>query len=449
IILPSGVVRTVQEDGEIICDQSGQAVKILGTVQDISRFKAIERALQDSEVKFRNLVEQFPGVIYIAAIDESNTLIYVSPQIKTMLGFSPKIWKKNKKIWSSRLHPDDRERVLAEIRESRQNVTPFFSEYRIFSRNKRMVWLRHEAVIVREPDGVPIFMQGMMTDITALKEVAQEQETMQAVMRQQEKMASIGQLAAGVAHEINNPMGFIGSNLGTMGKYVRKLTDFLRLQDQIIREKRYDEMIDSLEGQRKKDKIDYIMDDVVDLVAESQDGVERVKKIVQGLKSFSRVDEAQFNEVDVKECLESTINIIWNELKYKAEVVKDFGSLPLFKGYPQQLNQVFMNLLVNAAQAIEENGKIFISARSDGDDIIIAIRDTGQGIPADILPRIFDPFFTTKEVGKGTGLGLSISYEIIKKHGGIISVESEVGVGTTFTVNIPIKGQTQDAIALN
>ncbi len=159
--------------------------------------------------------------------------------------------------------------------------------------------------------------------------------------------------------------------------------------------------------------------------------------IVRGLKSFSRIDEARLQAADINECLEATLNIVWNELKYKAAVTKEYGDIPRTLCNPQQLNQVFMNLLVNAAQAIAKQGEIRIRTSHENNWILVSIADTGCGIAAENLTRIFEPFFTTKEVGKGTGLGLSISYDIIKKHGGDIAVASEPGRGTTFTVKIP------------
>ncbi|NOZ24679.1 MAG: PAS domain S-box protein [Nitrospirae bacterium] len=265
-----------------------------------------------------------------------------------------------------------------------------------------------------------------------------ELKATQTKILQQEKMASIGQLAAGVAHEINNPIGFISSNLGTLDKYVGKLTEFIEFQAQLISSVDSEDFGAVLGEKRRKLKLDYVIPDIKALIEESLDGADRVRKIVQDLKSFSRVDEAEYKHADINECIESTINIVWNELKYKAVLKKEFGELPLTKCYPQQLNQVFMNLLVNAAHAIEKQGEITINTRHEDDSIFVAISDTGVGIPEENLSRIFDPFFTTKEIGKGTGLGLSITYDIVKKHNGDISVHSEPGKGTTFTVRIPV-----------
>jgi len=271
------------------------------------------------------------------------------------------------------------------------------------------------------------------------KELALAHDTLkqsQAQILQQEKMASVGQLAAGVAHEINNPMGFISSNLSSLAKYLERLAAFIRTLEEKLPQDPPDEELAAL---RKQLKIDYILEDAAHLVEESLDGAGRVKKIVQGLKNFSRIDQAERLAADINECLDTTLNIIWNELKYKCEVKKEYGELPQTVCNPQQLNQMFMNLLVNAAQAIETKGEIRIKTWSDQDWIYTRISDTGSGIPQDKIKRIFEPFYTSKEVGKGTGLGLSIVYDIVvKNHHGDIQVESVEGKGTAFTVKIPV-----------
>ncbi|KAF0219760.1 MAG: two-component system NtrC family sensor [Geobacteraceae bacterium] len=272
-------------------------------------------------------------------------------------------------------------------------------------------------------------------DITERKRAEGELKTTQMQLLQQEKMASIGQLAAGVAHEINNPMGFISSNLCTLDKYTDRFCEFIRYQSEALAGSRTAEEV----AEKKNHlKLDRITTDVKQLIHESLDGAERVKKIVQNLKSFSRLDEAELKYADINECLESTVNIVWNELKYKATLNRDLGAIPQTKCYPQQLNQVFMNLLVNAAHAIEKQGEITVRTWREDGFIHVSVSDTGCGIPEKIRDRIFEPFYTTKEVGKGTGLGLSISYDIVKKHNGEILVESEAGRGTTFTVRIPV-----------
>ncbi|MEW6521672.1 MAG: ATP-binding protein [Thermodesulfobacteriota bacterium] len=268
-----------------------------------------------------------------------------------------------------------------------------------------------------------------------------ELKAAQSQMLQREKMASVGQLAAGVAHEINNPVGFVTCNLATLAKYIDRLTEFIALQDKAVNS----DLRGQLQAARKERKIDYIAGDAKDLIRESLEGTGRVSTIVRGLKSFSRVDEADRQAADINECLDDTLNIVWNELKYKATVMKEFGDIPQTLCNPQQLNQVFMNFLVNAAQAIDKQGEICVRTSCENNWILVFIADTGCGIAPENLPRIFEPFFTTKEVGKGTGLGLSIAYDIIKKHGGDITVESEPGRGTTFTVKIPVVSEEKEA----
>lgn len=294
-----------------------------------------------------------------------------------------------------------------------------------------------------------------LNDTTELRTASQKLEKAYTELKdaqlqifQQEKMASIGQLAAGVAHEINNPMGFISSNLTTLNKYVGRLAEFIGSVDSAMQSCAGSDEAEQLQQVRKRLKIDHIMDDAHQLIAESQDGASRVRRIVQDLKSFSRVDQAESALIDINESLDTTINIAWNEIKYVAELHREFGEIPAIKCYPQQLNQVFLNLLVNSAHAMEgTQGLITVRTWSDADSLFVSVSDNGKGITEENLKRIFEPFFTTKEVGKGTGLGLSISYDIIKKHGGDIAVESQVGVGTTFTVRLPIDGPPVDETA--
>lgn len=264
-----------------------------------------------------------------------------------------------------------------------------------------------------------------------------ELKTTQVQLLQRDKMASIGQLAAGVAHEINNPIGFVTSNLTTLDRYVAKIVEFIDAQTEKIALNSPPDIVRELSEKRKALKLDYVLNDMENLISESIEGTARVQKIVQDLKGFSRIDTVEHSFADINACLESTINIVWNEIKYKAILQRDFGELPHVKCYPQQLNQVFMNILINAAHAIDKNGSITVRSRYEDGMIRVAVSDTGHGIPEDIKSRIFEPFFTTKDVGKGTGLGLSISYDIVKKHGGEIELESEVGKGTTITVSVP------------
>ncbi|MBV8658556.1 MAG: histidine kinase [Burkholderiales bacterium] len=255
-------------------------------------------------------------------------------------------------------------------------------------------------------------------------------------LEQADKLASIGQLAAGVAHEINNPLGFVGSNVTTLGGYVERLFELLAAYEAIT------SVTDNPSLHALRDRIDlaYLRNDVPALLRDTKDGVERVRRIVQDLKDFSRVDtNGDWQYADLHQCIDSTLNILASEIKSKADVVKEYGNLPEIECLPSQLNQVIMNLVMNAAQAItDERGVISIRTAAEADYVWIEIADTGIGIPEAHMSRIFDPFFTTKPIGKGTGLGLSLSYGIVQKHQGRIEVTSEVSKGTSFRVVLPV-----------
>jgi PAS domain S-box-containing protein len=256
---------------------------------------------------------------------------------------------------------------------------------------------------------------------------------------QSEKMASIGQLAAGVAHEINNPVGFVNSNLGTLQRYVDGMLRLLAAYEQ-IEGTLADTVLKDINRLKKEIDAGYLREDIDNLLSESLDGLQRVRRIVQDLKDFSHVDESEKLWTNLESGLDSTLNVVWNELKYKAEVVKEYGGIPQIECFPSQLNQVFMNLMINAVQAIEDHGRITIRTGYDEKNVWVEVEDTGKGIKPEHLGRIFDPFFTTKPVGKGTGLGLSLSYGIVQKHHGRIEVKSELGKGTAFCVYLPRNG---------
>jgi len=274
---------------------------------------------------------------------------------------------------------------------------------------------------------------------TALSLLNKKLEAAQNQLLQSEKMAAIGQLAAGVAHEINNPIGFVNSNLQSLQDYNDKLLKLLSFYKKLVHKIGSPPYFALEQDMLKRHQFEFICSDLPDLINESIEGLDRVAVIVKSLKSFSHVDSSEWQYANVIEGIENTLKIAANQIKYKAVVLRNFqDNLPELYCQPMQLNQVFLNLLVNAAQAIEERGEISIDVSATESEIMIIIRDTGSGIAAQDIRKIFEPFYTTKPVGTGTGLGLSLSYSIVQKHKGEIKVTSTLGVGTSFTVILPI-----------
>ena len=278
-------------------------------------------------------------------------------------------------------------------------------------------WISTTKVPIHDSQGLVSGIVSLIQDVTELHQSREQ-------LVQSDKLAAIGTLAAGVAHEINNPIGFINSNLNTMSKYIKKIKKYFEENDISI-----------------DDDLKDIIEDFQDAIEESSEGTNRVKKIVVDLKSFSRVDKAEKESVNLNDGIETTLGIVWNELKYNCKVEKDYGDIPDLYCYPNQINQVFMNMFVNASHAIyEKSGVINLKTWADQKNIYVSIKDNGKGIEPDNLTKIFEPFFTTKEVGKGTGLGLSLAFDIIKKHKGTIGVTSKVGEGTEFIICLPLIG---------
>jgi PAS domain S-box-containing protein len=275
------------------------------------------------------------------------------------------------------------------------------------------------------------------------RELNKQLEEAHSQLLQSEKMASIGQLAAGVAHELNNPIGFVNSNLGTLDGYLKDVFAIIDACEEAAKTAAHAEDFARIEALKADKDFEFLKSDIFQLMTESKDGLSRVSKIIRDLRDFSRAGDAVMQWADLHEGLDSTLNIIWNELKYTCEVKKEYGELPEVWCEPSQLNQVFMNLMVNAGHAIRERGTITLRTRREGDEVCVSVSDTGCGISAENLKRIFEPFYTTKPVGKGTGLGLSLAYGIIQKHKGRIEVDSEVGKGTTFRVWLPIQPQEE------
>jgi PAS domain S-box-containing protein len=285
--------------------------------------------------------------------------------------------------------------------------------------------------------------KALQEKVTELESVNRQLLASQMQLLQSEKLAAVGQLAAGVAHEINNPIAFVNTNLGMLKIYMQSLLTLLAVYERCASANSVEAGVDLAQARTQAD-LAFLREDARTLLDESSEGLERVKKIVQDLRNFSRVDNEDWQEADLLVGLESTLNVARNELKYTVDIIKDLTPLPLVRCHLAQINQVFLNLLINAAQAMEGHGQITLRSGVDGSWVWVSVQDNGRGMTAEVQSRIFEPFFTTKPVGKGTGLGLSLSFDILKKHGGRIQASSTSGQGSCFEVWLPVAGP-QDA----
>ncbi|MGZ4999935.1 MAG: bacteriohemerythrin [Methylomonas sp.] len=442
-------------------------------------------ALRESEDRFKELADNLQALIWIT--NAKNQPIFCNRFWFKSFGIPPG-GALDKQQWMNTIHPDDRNKVALAYEKAATELTKFKIQYRLSAADNKINWILETAVPRIRKNGQFAGLMGCGMDITAQKqaeealvkvnqeleervkertqaltaanetlEFEKNQQTQlnrqlketQAHLVQSEKMVSIGLLAAGVAHEINNPLGYIYSNLNSLKQYIHDLTQVSEMAERLAEQLPADHP-ETLAFNRLKQAIDldFLKSDAADLVLESLEGAMRAKKIVQDLRDFSRIDKQERELFDLEAGMDATLNIVNNELKYKAQVVKEYGGVKPFECVGAQLNQVFMNLLVNAAQAIEEFGKITVrTGYKDADWVWVEVEDTGKGMSEEVKAKIFDPFFTTKPVGKGTGLGLSLSYKIIQDHHGSIAVHSVPGQGTKFIIYLPI--HPADELSMN
>ncbi len=408
-------------------DEQGRAVRVMGTDVDIT-------ARKESEARLSALIRTIPDILFRIRVDgtlidwHDGTPAPKSLPLEEILG---------RKLSELPLPPSFIELTLSNVHRVIREGNLAVYEYEL-ERMEQGVQ-RYEARVVRSgPDEAVCIVR----NITERKLV----EERQTQLVRAEKLASLGQLAAGIAHEINNPVGYVTSNLQTLDRQLSELRPLLELQRELLAGESAEERVLSAEllarlrALWKQVDVENLITEMPEIIQESLTGARRIKEIVQSLRSFSREDEGTPQIVDLNTELESTLRMVWNELKYKCEVKRDFGELPSVTCYPTQINQVFTNLLVNAAQAIETRGVIRIRTSPRQHEVVVEISDTGKGMSRETLARLFTPFFTTKPRGQGTGLGLSISRDIVTRHGGRIDVQSEPGRGTTFTVYLPFDG---------
>lgn len=430
---------------------------------DAMQLQQISENLHKSEETSRQAMMASRSALW--DLDLTNWNIYLSE------GWAPFLCGENKPTYTTlqvlnELVPDEERPMLNDaIIAAMKGINN--SHYKVTHRVKKLdgtyIWVLSEgSVTSRDANGRALRMTGINRDITDLKiaedkiqaqleqikqsnaqllEANSKLEQAQNQLLQSEKMASIGLLAAGVAHEINNPISYVNSNLGTLKKYMSDIFTMLTKYEKAVNLiKDQPPELEELQAYKKKTDLAYLQRDSMDLLAESLEGLDHVRKIVADLKDFSHTgSEETWKSADIQQVLESSLNMVAAELKYKCEIHKEYSPLPKVYCLPSRLNQVFMNLLLNAAQAIEDHGVITIRTGQEGNQVWVEIADTGQGIDPNNMSRIYDPFFTTKPVGQGTGLGLALSYSIVQKHLGRIEVCSEVNKGSAFRVWLPVR----------
>jgi two-component system cell cycle sensor histidine kinase/response regulator CckA len=415
--------RNVCKDGKIIlCDwyntpliaANGSVIGIASVVEDITDRRAAEEALRRSEARFRELIENMPAAIAVARNDR---FVYVNRALVRYLGYPGPEELIGMPIGQV-VHPDDSATNLERRSQLSRGVQLRPTEYRLLRRDG--------SYVTCEINSVNADFDGLPSSIAVARDVT-ERKQMQVRLLQADRMASVGTLAAGVAHEINNPLAYLMANLEVVAG--RKLAE-------VARQARELEEHAGADG-----SLGRAIDEISEMLEIAREGAVRVRDIVRDLKTFSRADDEQRGPVDVRRVLDASINMAWNEIRHSARLVKEYADVPNVEANESRLGQVFVNLLVNAAQALPvgsaARNQIDARVRLERSRVVIEITDTGPGIPPDIVTRIFDPFFTTKPVGVGTGLGLWICQGIVTSFGGDITVRSEVGTGATFAVSLP------------
>lgn len=446
---------------------AGDIIGAIETLQDVTERRRSEQALHDHRAELERLVllrtnelaatarelERFVAAApYGVAYTAGGRVQRVNAAMASIFGYPPSdmLGMAGRDLYMS----DEEYADLGELARARFSTgEPLQLEMRMRHADGQAIWSQIDAHIA-DGETTQRGTWWMIQDRTEFRDAQQERETRlnelsalnakleeaQNQLLQQDKMASIGQLAAGVAHEINNPVGFVSSNLKTLRQYAGGLLDLSQAYEAARSAPDDAGLTSTLERKRREVEVDYLKEDLPQLLDECDDGLDRVKRIVLDLKDFSRVDHADWQETDLNAGVQSTLNVVRHEVKNKADIDMQLAPMPLVICLAGQLNQVFMNLIVNAAHAIGDQGTITVSSGVQDQWAWVQVADTGCGMSDEVQRRIFEPFYTTKAVGKGTGLGLSLSFSIVQKHGGCIQVHSVPRQGSAFRVWVPVGG---------
>lgn len=475
VIAADGSLKWIYEKGRPILDEKGKVVWLIGVMFDITEQKENLESIQQSQERLKLALAGTGQGLWDWNLQTGE--VYFSSQWTDILGYAKHEIEGKARWWLKLVHPQERHLVNDVIRRHFDGKITFFEvEHRMLSKSGEWRWLiNHGKIVARTSEGKPLRMTGTVKDITDRKKAEaalraselrereralqleltiKELKHTQAQLIQTEKMSSLGQMVAGIAHEINNPVSFIYGNITYADQYIRELLELIELYQEY-----YPEPLPVIKSRITDMDLDFIKQDLLKILQSMESGAERIGSIVNSLRNFSRLDESQMKPVDIHEGIENTLLILQSRLKsnedhVEIEVIKNYGKLPLVECYPGQLNQVFMNLLNNSIDSlrhlsitthhehdekIPEEPKIWIQTEVlEQRRLFVKIRDNGPGVPEELRDRLFDPFFTTKPVGKGTGLGLSISYRIIEKHSGVIWCNSTPGSGVEFIIEIPL-----------
>ncbi len=410
----------------------------------ISSGAGVDEAIRQSEARLRTIIDATPLGICITNAD--CIFEYVNKAYADIYGYHPSeligkpftmIVEQDKVGFWKDLH----DKYLAGYKEIR-------GEWNTVHKSGRKLTILADAARIVGTDGKPKKVTFVM-DVSELSKLREESRLNEVQMMQTEKMSSLGQMVAGLAHEMNTPLGFVKNNMEMLEVKNKETKELIALYEKLRSQIMYGSpndvamllsQIDNI-SQKVKNRIWQESDN---LFRSSVEGIDRIQDLVLNLKNFSRLDEADFKPTDINENIESTLKIAGHLFKGGIQVIKEFSQVPMVQAFPAQMNQVFLNLITNAVHAVDERtGRITIRTMQQGNSVIIKVIDNGKGIPPENLKKIFDPFFTTKPVGQGTGLGLSIAYKIIEKHNGKIEVQSQVGRGTEFTITLPVSSSAQ------
>jgi len=434
----------------------------LGAILFVRATHPLLRQLREREERYRFLFNEAPSGISVLDLD--GHFLDGNQSLQEMTGYSLEECR-DTGLESLFVDPQEQTQLLevvqdsgkvrdVEVRWKRKDASPLtalLNVNRIELHDQSLLFIlarditarkRAEEELKQYRDHLEELVEVRTKELTAAHE---ELQKTQLYLIQADKMTSLGELAAGVAHEISNPGGFVSGNLETLKEYIaviRELLDCYREMERALQDASGDAPTDAIRRAaeiRQREDIDFILKDIADMMQESSEGMERIHKVVRSLGRFARRDSLELEVCNLRECIEETLHILENLLKDKGRVETQFAEMGPVQGHPGQLKQVLVNILSNAVQAIPDKGEIRVQTEATADCAVVRIADTGTGISPEVLPRIFDPFFTTRPVGQGTGLGLAISYRIIQDHHGTIEVDSQVGQGTQFTLNIPWK----------